>query len=340
MSGLARDRDFYVAPPEPPPSRRPPITEVGPLGWMRANLFSSKGNAVATIITATFIVWFLWMFVSWSVRSAQWGVIYNNLRLVTSGLYDRREIWRMEVVAGLLVFLSGLSFGIWGRLPRSTFLVVGAVLVILVIVPVIGAWVPRPTIYVLVEPKRDPANFVFVGLKGEEVSFTFDPLTDLADAEERLVGFVENQSRTEWSTQAFRARAGETDLSQYNLAVSVRLLDGNGKAVLPAPGSASGQFVADPVGGTLKYILPADDWYVLEAAIRAMPGCASRASRFFPARKQQHNNGSSGMVNRRVSNGRFSRKRPPIVLKARALSANSSACRYGHSSAILRCRAW
>lgn len=264
MSYPARNTDFYVAPPEPPPSRRPPITEVGPLGWMRANLFSSKTNSVATVVTAAFIAWFLWAFLSWSVRSAQWGVIYNNLRLVTSGLYDRREIWRMELVAGILVFLSGLGFGIWGRLPRSTFIAVVVVLAVLVVVPVIGAQLPQPTIYVLVEPRREPASFVFVGLKDQQVSFIFDPLTDLADAEEKLVGFVENQSRTEWSTQAFKARQGELDLSQYNLSVSVRLLDGNGKVVIPTGGSPSGEFVADPAGGTLSYVLPADDWYVLE----------------------------------------------------------------------------
>lgn len=264
MSYPARNTDFYVAPPEPPPSRRPPITEVGPLGWMRANLFSSKTNSVATVVTAAFIAWFLWAFLSWSVRSAQWGVIYNNLRLVTSGLYDRREIWRMELVAGILVFLSGLGFGIWGRLPRSTFIAVVVVLAVLVVVPVIGAQLPQPTIYVLVEPRREPASFVFVGLKDQQVSFTFDPLTDLADAEEKLVGFVENQSRTEWSTQAFKARQGELDLSQYNLSVSVRLLDGNGKVVIPTEGSPGGEFVADPAGGTLSYVLPADDWYVLE----------------------------------------------------------------------------
>ncbi|GIV81892.1 MAG: hypothetical protein KatS3mg051_1246 [Anaerolineae bacterium] len=82
-------------------------------------------------------------------------------------------------------------------------------LAVLVIVPVIGAQVPQPTIYRAGRtPARTQPTFVFVGLKGQEVSFTFDPLTDLADAEERLVGFVENQSRTEWSTQAFKARAG------------------------------------------------------------------------------------------------------------------------------------
>ena len=43
------ESDFYVAPPEPPPSRRPPITTVGPLGWLRANLFSSWVNSIATV---------------------------------------------------------------------------------------------------------------------------------------------------------------------------------------------------------------------------------------------------------------------------------------------------
>jgi His/Glu/Gln/Arg/opine family amino acid ABC transporter permease subunit len=237
---------------------------VGPLGWVRANLFSSKINSLATLVMGALVVWFLWAFLSWSVSSAQWGVIYHNLRLVTSGLYDRQEIWRMELVAAILVLLSGLGLGIWGRLSRGVFFAVLAILFILVVVPVFAARVPEPTIYLLVEPQRPPSDFVFIGLKGQEVSFTFDPLTDAQDSEERLLGFVENQARTEWFTRAAEVRAGELDLGQHNLAVTLRLLDGQGRPLVAQAGSAAGIFAADPAGGTLSYVLPADGWHVLE----------------------------------------------------------------------------
>jgi His/Glu/Gln/Arg/opine family amino acid ABC transporter permease subunit len=264
MRGRYTDSDFYVAPLESPPSRRPPITSVGPLGWLRANLFSSKVNSMATLVMGALIGWFLWSFLSWSVRSAQWGVIYHNLRLVTSGLYDRQEIWRMELVAGILVLLSGLGLGVWGRLSRGVFIAVLVILLILVIVPVLAARVPEPTIYVLVEPQRAPPDFVFVGLKGQEVSFTFDPLTDTQDADERLLGFVETQARTEWSIRAAEVRAGDLDLGQYNLTVSLRLLDRQGRPLTSQAGSGVGDFAGNPAGGTLHYTLPADGWYVLE----------------------------------------------------------------------------
>ena len=52
------ESDFYVAPSEPPISRRPPITTVGPLGWLRTNLFSSSVNSIATVIAWSLVVWF------------------------------------------------------------------------------------------------------------------------------------------------------------------------------------------------------------------------------------------------------------------------------------------
>ena len=113
------ERQIYVAPVEPPPARRPPVTSVGALGWLRANLFSSWANSLATLVTGALLLWFLGTFVAWAVTSAQWSVVTNNLRLITSGLYPRAEIWRVELTAALLVFLTGLGLGIWGRVARS-----------------------------------------------------------------------------------------------------------------------------------------------------------------------------------------------------------------------------
>lgn len=264
MSGNHSETGFYVAPPEPPPSRRAPLTTVGPLGWARANLFSSPVNTVATLITGALIFAFSYGFLTWSIQQAQWGVVYNNLRLITSGPYDRQEIWRMELVAGILVFLTGLGLGIWGRVARSVFIAVLLTLAVILIVPLIGAQIPEPTIYILVEPDATPPNVVFVGLEGQEVSFTVDPLTDTSDARANLIGFVESQSRVEWSTQARSVEQGELDLSQYNLNVTLRLRDGNNKLLSTPDGPVEMTFDQQNPVGALSFTLPKDDWYVLE----------------------------------------------------------------------------
>lgn len=252
--------EYYVAPPEPPPSRRPPLTSVGPLGWMRANLFSSPLNSLATIITLGLMLWFLGGFISWSIRQAQWNVIVNNLRLITSGLYDRQEIWRVELTAAILVFLTGLGLGIWGHVARSVFLVALFALAVILIIPLLGAGIPEPSIYVLIEPERTPTDFVFTGLKGDEVSFAIDPLTDVGDMRRSPAGYIESGSRTEWSTQAREVITGNLDLTEYNLLITARLLDHTKTLVSGA------QFTVGPEPSTNSFsiTLPRDGWYILE----------------------------------------------------------------------------
>ncbi len=266
MSEKAPRVTVYVAPPEPPPSRRPPLTAVGPVGWLRANLFSSWKNSIATVITGGLIAAFLYEFLSWSIRTAQWAVVFNNLRLLTSGQYDRHEIWRMELVAGILVLLTGLGLGIWGRVARGVFIAVLITLAVIVVVPLIGAQIPEPTIYVLVEPQKVPSNFVFVGYKGEDVTFTFDPITTPQAAEASRIGYVEQASRVEWATQVRNVTSGSLDVSQYNLTVTLRLRDGTNKLVTNADGTAEITFDAGQPGGKLSFTLARDGWYTLEVA--------------------------------------------------------------------------
>src|SRR5690554_4918214 len=164
------ERQIYVAPVEPPPARRPPVTSVGALGWLRANLFSSWANSLATLVTGALLLWFLGTFVAWAITNAQWSVVTNNLRLISSGLYPRAEIWRVELTAALLVLLTGLGLGIWGRVARSVWGVVLVALAVVVIVPFLGANIPAPTVHLLIEPQRSPATFVFLGNAGDEIS--------------------------------------------------------------------------------------------------------------------------------------------------------------------------
>ncbi len=258
------DEFFFVAPPEPPPSRRPPIVEVGPIGWLRRNLFSSKINALATIFTGVVIFGFLYMVLSWSIRTAQWAVVYNNLRMLTSGTYDRRETWRLEVVAGALVFLTGLGLGIWARVARGVFIAVLASLAVILVVPIVSAAIPEPTIHILLEPSKTPPNFVFVGLAGQEVSVKLEPQTAPADVDAPLVGFVEQKSRVSWSTLARQVHDGDVDLSAYDMQFTVRLLDNHLRPVMTDAGPVRATFDAENPGGALSFTLPADDWYVLE----------------------------------------------------------------------------
>ena len=253
---------IYVAPPEPPPSRRPPITSVGPLGWLRENLFSNRFNTAATVLTVLLIVGFVYSLINWSVRSAQWGVVYNNLRLLSVGSYDREEIWRIELVAGILVFLTGLGLGIWSRVMRGVFIGVLVLLGVLIVIPLIGAQIPEPDLYFLLEPKRSPSDFVFVGLEGQDVAFAVDPLTDIADTETEFIGFQELRSRSEWSSQVRAVQDGDLDLSEYNLAFDLRLLDGGGRPVQVDEVAVEAR--VEGSGAVLSLELPADDWYVLE----------------------------------------------------------------------------
>ncbi len=255
---------FYVAPPEPPPSRRPPIVEVGPIGWLRRNLFSSKLNALATVFTAVVVLGFLYLVLSWSIRTAQWAVVYNNLRMLTSGTYDRRETWRLEVVAGALVFLTGLGLGIWARVARSVFIAVLVTLAIIIIVPIISAYIPEPTIHILLQPNKTPPNFVFVGLAGQEVTVRLEPQTDPADVDAPLVGFVEQKSRVDWSTLARQVHDGNVDLSAYNMQFTLRVLDNRLRPLMGDQGPIEAVFDAQNPSGALTFTLPADDWYVLE----------------------------------------------------------------------------
>ncbi len=265
MPGSYSDTEVYVAPREAPPSRRPPVTTVGPLGWLRQNLFSGPVNTLATFLTAAVLVWFLWALLTWTIRSSQWGVISNNLRLIGSGLYDKKEIWRVEWTAIILILLSGLSIGLWGSITRRAILVVMVVLAAVLLVPWIGSKVPAPRVYVLVEPTRTPYTLVFLGQKDQEVTFTLDPITDPADAEAHLAGYIEStRSRTEWYTRARDVKDGKLDLSQHNLKLTATLTDQRGSALTDQAGAIQIISTPDQLGGHRTAKLPRDGWYMIQ----------------------------------------------------------------------------
>jgi general L-amino acid transport system permease protein len=101
---------------------KPPVTSVGVIGWVRANLFKDWLNSLLTILTL-YLLWQVvppvirWAFIDsvWNTTGAVcrdadgacWSVITNNFRFIFFGFYPYDEQWR-PLIAMLILF--GLLF--------------------------------------------------------------------------------------------------------------------------------------------------------------------------------------------------------------------------------------
>ncbi len=113
--------DIKMAATIAPEDVKPPIISVGPLGWLRKNLFNGWFNSLLTLLT----LWVLWQIVPPMVRwvfidsvwqasgegcreasGACWSIIHANIRFIFFGFYPSQEQWRpltaMLVLFGLL----------------------------------------------------------------------------------------------------------------------------------------------------------------------------------------------------------------------------------------------
>lgn len=256
------DETYFVAPKEPPPSRRPPALTIGPIGWLRKNLFSGVGNSIMTILTVSIILAFIYELATWSVAKAEWNVVNNTMRLMMVGLYPIDQIWRIELIAVLLVFLSGLGLGLWGGNARSFFVVSLIVIIAALIVPIGAESIQPPPIRFLVTPSDPNGPVLFVGDVGDTVEITVEPIDNnaIAKQESPFVGYIENSpgsgsSRALWNNAKAQVVAGTLDFTNYNLQLSVQLLDANNKVLderLSTPANRSVSF---------EFELPEDGWY-------------------------------------------------------------------------------
>jgi general L-amino acid transport system permease protein len=89
---------------------KPPRTEVGLLGWLKKNLFSTWYNALLTIFSVAFIYVVLRGIITWVVRDARWEVVSTNFRVFMIGRYPAEEAWRVLVSLGIVVLLAVLTW--------------------------------------------------------------------------------------------------------------------------------------------------------------------------------------------------------------------------------------
>ena len=104
----------------------PPTSSIGPIAWLRQNLFSSPLNALVTLLLAAGIGWLLLVVAGWALTEARWSVVTNNLRLFLVGQYPGDQVWRIWLSLAILSALAGLSAGAFGRVTRTLAMTLSA----------------------------------------------------------------------------------------------------------------------------------------------------------------------------------------------------------------------
>ena len=115
----------------------PPVTTVGPLGWMRANLFSSPLSTALTVLIALGLAWvipplvdFLFVDAVWSGTDREaclatperpevgacWAFIGDRFAYIIYGSYPIAERWRVDVFFAMLGL--GTAWLLWIEAPR------------------------------------------------------------------------------------------------------------------------------------------------------------------------------------------------------------------------------
>ncbi len=97
---------------------KPPVTETGVIGWLKANLFNSPTNTVVTILILICFYklippFFRWAFIDsvWfgpasgctAGEGACWAYIPANIRFVIFGLFPAQEQWRALIAILIMV---------------------------------------------------------------------------------------------------------------------------------------------------------------------------------------------------------------------------------------------
>lgn len=97
----------------------PPKSSVGPVAWLRENLFAGWFNSLLTAVIGGLLLLVLVQVAGWALTEARWGVVTSNLRLFLIGQYPADQAWRVWLSLAVISTLSGLSAGIFGTATRT-----------------------------------------------------------------------------------------------------------------------------------------------------------------------------------------------------------------------------
>jgi general L-amino acid transport system permease protein len=148
----------HVAQPDLPP----PVSEVGVIGWMYKNLFSSPLNIILTVVSAALIILLVPPALDWAIFSAYWGAGTSRAVCQTSvfldgveqtvktgacwtmvrarfgqfmfGFYPFDERWR--IVVGLIIQFGAIAWLLVERIPGKKY----AAIALFVVYPILAFW--------------------------------------------------------------------------------------------------------------------------------------------------------------------------------------------------------
>ncbi len=135
MAQTNSEKGAWVNPNHPSPGRKAPITEVGVLGWLRANLFSSIGNTILTLFSLAIIYYVVAGLGRWVFLEAFWTPVWVNAKLFATGVYPGENLFQPAIVLVVISLLFGLSAGQWGSIMRTVAVGLAALLLVLAILP-------------------------------------------------------------------------------------------------------------------------------------------------------------------------------------------------------------
>ena len=104
----------------------PPSASIGPVAWLRTNLFSGPVSSLMTVVIGGLLLALAIAVGQWAVSEARWDVVTRNLRLFLIGQYAADQAWRIWLSLAILSGLTGLSAGVFGRTSRALAIALSA----------------------------------------------------------------------------------------------------------------------------------------------------------------------------------------------------------------------
>jgi general L-amino acid transport system permease protein len=146
--------DLVYVRKEEEPILAPPISDVGAVGWMRANLFSSTANTILTLLGLALVLWAVPPIVNWAFidavwtgdsreacivpeAGACWAFVKAKFAQFMYGRYPLAERWRVDLT-GMLLIAGLIPMAIprvpWKRQNAFYLLVIFPILAFLLLV--------------------------------------------------------------------------------------------------------------------------------------------------------------------------------------------------------------
>ena len=112
-----------------------PPAALGPLQWLKKNLFSTWFNTILTLISLAVIYFALKGILHWVFVTANWDPVVRSLKKFAVGLYPIEEIWRIGTILAMVSTLAGVSWGVWRGTVRTFAVALAAGFVVIALLP-------------------------------------------------------------------------------------------------------------------------------------------------------------------------------------------------------------